>query len=167
MSITLILIIVVVAALLMGPVVMLVPKPGQRQREQLRLKARDAGLRFTLRKLPPLKTDMESPATMACYFVPPVKQKQPLQEWTIMRTAYSHEGNFYQEWDWVNNNFQPNASVKAFLQQQLPSLPDSVRAIDFGVAGVSVFWNEREGEALLDTLVALLKGIQAAASNQG
>lgn len=163
MSISLILIIVVAVALILGPVSMLVPKKGQRQREQLRLKARDAGLRFTLRKLPPLKTDAESPATMPCYYIPPLKQHQPFDEWTLMRTTYSHEGNFYREWDWVNSR-APDEPIQAFLLQQLPLLPESVKAIGYGTAGVCVFWDESNGEAFLDNLVALLKGIQAVSS---
>jgi hypothetical protein len=157
----LILIIIVTMALILGPAAMLMPKPEQRRREQLRLKAHGLGLRFTLRKLPHLKTDMELPHTMACYYLPPLEQKFSTQEWILIRTAYAHEGNFYREWDWVGD-FRPAPAVLAFLQQQIPSLPDSIKALGCGPAGITVFWNEQEGEALLDLLVSLLKGIQAA-----
>jgi hypothetical protein len=156
-----ILIIIVTMALILGPAAMLIPKPEQRRREQLRLKAHGLGLRFTMRKLPHLKTDLEPPRTMACYYPPPLEQKLSTQEWTLMRTTYAHEGNFYQEWDWVGD-YRPASRILVYLQQQIPSLPDSIKALACGPAGISVFWSELEGEALLDRLVSLLKGIQAA-----
>lgn len=163
MNLSLILIIIITLALIIGPVAMLYPKPEQRRRDQLRIKAREAGLRFTLRKLPPLKTDMEPPRAMTCYYLPPLQQK-PLPEpeqWTLMRTAYVHEGNFYRDWDWVGD-YRPAPGIVALLQQQVPLLPESVKALDYGSAGITVFWSEKEGMALLDHLVSLLKSIQAA-----
>jgi hypothetical protein len=160
-SLSLILIIVVTVALILGPAMMLFPKPEQRRREQLRLKARNAGLRFTMRKLPALKTDMEPPGAMACYYVPPAEQSLLIKEWALMRTGYEHEGNFYRAWDWAGEH-RPTLAVQTFLQQQVPALPDSVKAITYGAAGITVFWNEKEGEDFLPTLVVLLQGLQAA-----
>lgn len=161
MNLTLILIIIVTLALIIGPVAMLYPKPEQRRRDQLRLKAREAGLRFTLRKLPPLKTDMEPPRAMTCYYLPPLQQNPSPEHWTLMRTAYVHEGNFYRDWDWVGD-YRPAPRIVALLRQQVPSLPESVAALDYGSGGIAVFWTEKEGIDLLDHLVSLLKGIQAA-----
>ena len=161
MNLYLILIIIVTMALILGPAAMLIPKPEQRRREQLRLKAHGMGLRFTLRKLPHLKTDIELPHTMACYYLPPLEQKFSTQEWILIRTAYAHEGNFYREWDWVGD-YRPSPAILVLLQQQIPSLPDSIKALGCGPAGISVFWSELEGEALLERLLSLLKGIQAA-----
>lgn len=167
MSLSLILIIILAIALVLGPIAMLIPKPEERRREALRLKARTAGLRFTLRKLPVLKTDTESPRTMPCYFLPPLAQPSTMQEWVLVRMPYTHEGHFYRDWDWLGEH-RPTLETQAFLQQQVPSLPEGVRALGYGAAGVTLFWNEKEGEALLGQLVSLLKGIQEAeASDQG
>ena len=167
MSLSLILIIILVIALILGPITMLIPKPEERRRERLRLKARAAGLRFTLRKLPILKTDTESPRTMPCYFLPPLAQSSTLQEWVLVRMPYAHEGHFYRDWDWLGD-YRPAPQTLAFLQQQIPSLPEGVRALGYGAAGVTLFWNEKEGEALLGQLVHLLTGIQETeASDQG
>lgn len=165
MSLSLILIIILVIALILGPIAMLIPKPEMRRREALRLKARSQGLRFTLRKLPILKTDTESLPAMPCYFLPPLAQSSTLQEWVLMRMPYAHEGHFYRDWDWLGD-YRPTQETQAFLQQQVPSLPEGVRALGYGAAGVTLFWNEKEGEAILGQLVQLLTGIQKAETSE-
>ena len=84
-----------------------------------------------------------------------------------MRMPFAHEGHFYGDWDWLGTH-RPTPETQAFLREQVPSLPNSIKALGYGAAGVTVFWNEKEGDALLEQLVQLLKGIQAAETlNQG
>lgn len=161
MTLSLALIMLVVLALILGPVTMLIPKPEQRAREQLRLRARQLGLHFTLRRLPAQKTDMEQRQPMECYSLAPTKQSGSVIEWTLMRTSYAHEGNFYREWDWAGEN-KPNPDVMRLLERQVPHLPESVKALGVDRSGVHIFWTEKEGDGFLDSLVNLLREIQQA-----
>lgn len=146
----------------MGPISMLRPKPAQRRKENLRLMAAQQGVRFGLRKAPRLKTDMEDPEPAPAYFIAPTSQTQVLPTWTLMRTGYEHEGNFYRDWDW-NGEYRPSAEISQLLREYLANLPESVTLISQGEAGTCLLWSEKEGAELLNVLIKLLKELQASA----
>jgi hypothetical protein len=151
--------IIVVLALMMGPIVMLKPKPEQRRKEKLRTLARSLGLRFSLRNLPKLKTDLEAPGVYPVYYLPPSEKLAASSEWVLMRTNYEHESNFYREWDW---QAQPRATAKVqqTLREFLPRAPDSVMAISAGSQGVCVFWREQGDETELHLICDLLRALE-------
>lgn len=154
------LLILLAMALVIAPLSMLRPTPEQRRREQLRLAARELGLRFAMRALPQLKTDMEAPRPMPCYFLPPpaANQLTKADEWLLTRSAYSHEGNFYREWDWVGEP-RPTSELQAWLLGQMANLPEGVRGLSYGPAGVSAYWTEKEGQEALEAIHQLLQQI--------
>jgi len=163
MNIWFFIILIVAAAIVIGPISMLRPSPTQRRKEALRLYASNKGLRFSMRMLPALKTDTEQPASMPVYYLPPKNKSNDVAEWILMRTSYVHEGNFYQEWDW-QTNVQPSAAVCDALKAYLPQLPVSVPAISHGNMGTCVFWSEKEGDETLDLLIDMLTKLHQAAS---
>lgn len=154
MSIWFFIVLILAVAMVLGPISMLRPNPAQRRKEQLRLHASKQGLRFSIRRLPALKTDMEQSTSMPVYYLPPPKTRD-LPEWILMRTSYAHEGNFYQEWDWQTDS-RPNEAVCDLLKTYLPQLPASVLAISRGALGTCVFWMEKEGMETLDMLIEML-----------
>ncbi|ACE86296.1 hypothetical protein [Cellvibrio japonicus] len=161
------LLLVIAIALVVGPMAMLRPNPEQRRREQLRLAARDLGLRFAMRHLPRLKTDLEDSPAIPCYYLPPPESCIPESNWILMRTSYAHEGNFYQEWDWIGDG-RPASAVADWLKEQMTTVPVSFKAIASGMAGTSVYWTEKgvaktpeEQAASLQYLHQLLVGVQA------
>jgi hypothetical protein len=154
MSIWFFIVLILAVAMVLGPISMLRPSPAQRRKEQLRLHASKHGLRFSMRQLPALKTDLEQSAPMSVYYLPPPKT-QGTSEWILMRTSYAHEGNFHQEWDWQTAS-RPNEATCDLLKSYLPQLPASVPAISRGALGICVFWTEKEGMETLDVLIEML-----------
>lgn len=147
----------------MGPISMLRPKPAQRRRENLRVHAAQQGVRFGLRKAPRRRTDMGEPEPTPAYYIAPAPQTQPLPTWTLMRTGYEHEGNFYRDWDW-NGEYRPSAEINKLLRDYLAGLPESVTLISQGEAGTCVLWSEKEDLEVLNVLIRLLKDLQANAT---
>jgi hypothetical protein len=153
-----------IVALVLGPIAMLRPKPGQKRKEQLRLRAAGLGVRFGMRRLPALKTDMEAPALMSVYFLPPPVALQSAPDWVLMRTGYEHEGNFYKEWDW-QGPVRPPHTIKDKLALLLPGLPCSVPALIQGKSGTCIFWREAEGEETLMELIGVLRDLDQLAAD--
>lgn len=163
MNIWFFVILILAISLILGPIAMLKPKPAQKRKEALRHYAASKGLRFTLRKLPKLKTDIEEPGVSPVYYLAPTAQIQVLPTWILVRTQYEHEGNFYRAWDWYNEH-RPGQAVSEKLRDYLPQLPDSINVITQGEAGTSLFWSEKEGNDIVDLLVRMLGDLQAAAA---
>jgi len=159
MSVPLILLVVVIVSLILGPVMMLKPRPEQQRREQLRLAARAQGLRFSMRSRPRLNTDTEQPGPTPCYFLAPKKEFDAIDAWALVRMPYRHEAHFFQDWDWIHSR-QPSEKIKDQLKSQLAELPEGVAAITSGTEGVCVYWNESEGLAWLPRLKALLNDLR-------
>lgn len=145
-------------AMVIGPISMLRPSPAQKRKEQLRLYATKFGLRFSMRQLPKLKTDIEQSLPMPVYYLPPKDKSRAIPEWILARTSYEHEGNFYREWDW-QSDVRPPESICALLKTYLPQLPATVPAISQGGLGTCVFWSEKEGVETLDLLIKILAEI--------
>ncbi len=161
MNIWFFVLLILAVALVIGPVSMLRPKPAQRHKEMLRMTAAGQGVRFGLRTLPKLKTAAEDPSPTPVYYLSPTVKMQSLPTWTLMRTDYEHEGNFYQEWDF-EGEYRPGATICGFLKDILPTMPASVAAISQGKAGTCVFWNEKGDLETLDALVTMLKDLHNA-----
>lgn len=161
MNIWFFIILILAFAMVIGPIAMLRPNPAQQRKEQLRLHASKRGVRFSMRRLPVLKTDVDQPATMPVYYLPPPPKVREVPEWILMRTTYAHEGNFYQEWDW-QTDVRPSDATCSLLRTYLPQLPASVSAISGGNSGISVFWLEKEGVEILDLLIEMLAKLHEA-----
>ncbi len=167
MNIWFFIILIVALAVVIGPITMLRPSPAQQRKEQLRIHASKHGLRFSMRRLPALKTDMDQPALIPVYYLPPQPETREVQEWILMRTSYAHEGNFYLEWDW-QTDVRPSDTTCDLLKTYLPQLPASVPAISHGNLGICVFWREYEGVETLDLLIEMLNKLsQVGGSQQG
>lgn len=161
MNIWFLVILIFAIALIIGPIAMMRPKPAQRRKEALRMHAAKHGVRFGMRSPPKLKTAMEEPSPSPVYYLAPTAALQSQPNWMLVRTDYEHEGNFYNTWDWHGSQ-RPGPSIIALLRDWLPRLPTSVTVISQGDAGTYVYWSEKEGIELLDTLIKLIRELQAA-----
>lgn len=161
MNIWFFIILILAIALVLGPISMLRPSPAQKRKEMLRLHATNHGVRFSMRRLPSLKTDLEQAATLPVYYLPPPPKMTATPEWILMRTTYVHEGNFHLEWDWQTDT-RANEDTCNLLKNYLPTLPASVPAISAGALGICVFWQERESTEALDLLIQMLKRLHEA-----
>jgi len=163
MNIWFFVILLIACAMVIGPISMLRPSPAQKRKEQLRLHAGKSGLRFSMRQLPKLKTDIDRAPPMPVYFIAPKDKSRAIPEWILARTSYEHEGNFYREWHW-QTDVRPEAEVCELLKYYLPQLPSSVAAITQSGLGTCVFWSEREGVETLDLLIKIVTEIDQASS---
>ncbi|HSC67975.1 MAG TPA: hypothetical protein VLC79_09805 [Cellvibrio sp.] len=161
MNIWFFIILLIAMAMVIGPISMLRPSPAQKRKEKLRLYASEHGLRFSMRRLPKLNTDIEEPAPAPVYYLPSQSKISAVSEWMLIRTGYVHDGNFHQEWDW-QGSVRPADSICSILKEYLPKLPASVSAVSEGNLGVCVFWSEKEGEETLDLLISMLNALRQA-----
>jgi hypothetical protein len=157
--VTFILVSILVVAFILAPIIALKPRGKQSRLEQMRLLARSKGVLYSLRRLPPLKTDTAQSDVLPVYTLAPDENLAGVDEWILRRTQYAHDLNFFKEWDWTNDN-RPPEIVQNFLSQNLINLPESVRGISVGHNGIAVFWKEDDEQTLLN-LIDFLKKIQA------
>ncbi len=160
MNIWFFLIVLLAFSLIIGPIALMRPKPAQMRKEALRKFAASKGVRFTMRKLPKLRTDTDEPGLSPVYYLAPTPQILGSPTWVLMRTHYEHEGNFFKTWDWQGEH-RPCEQICDVLRESLPRIPESVSVISQGSAGSCIFWNEKEDLELLEMLIRLLKTLQA------
>lgn len=158
-------ILIVTVALILGPMMMLKPNPAQKRREGMRMQARELGLRFMMRALPKLNTDIDAPMPMPVYYLPPKTLGEDCCDWTLMRTAYTHEGNVYRDWDWQGSG-RPESPVENILKTYLPDLSQGVRAITAGHQGICIYWDEKGQDNLVPLIARLLTELQRATEPQ-
>jgi hypothetical protein len=163
MSITLIIILIVAASLVMGPIMMMRPNPAQKNKENMRLRARAKGVHYAMRNLPRQADEQEQPAAIPVYFIPPTKT-QVSAGWMLARTHYEHGMHFLGWWAW-QSDMRPTTTELAVLEARLKELPESVRALSAGGNGVCVYWEEKGGELVLERLIEFLEALKQAAIN--
>jgi hypothetical protein len=154
-----VLIIIVTASIVVGPLMMMRPNPAQKRKENLRSFARNKGIHFALRKLPKQADEMESPEPLAVYFLPPIKT-QNTSNWLLMRAHYEHELHFLNSWAW-QGAARPSINELDILKECLPSLPQSIKAISSGVDGICVYWDEKGDEVVLQQIIELLARLES------
>lgn len=151
-------IMLVVIALVVGPIMMMRPDPVQKNKENMRAIAFKKGIRFSVKNLPQQLTETEKPEPTSVYYFPPDKHDQD-EDWLLLRTSYQHDIHFLGSWAWQGDVRATNAEQDV-LKKYLPSLPDTVRAVSVGRQGVCVYWYEKGGEVVLEQIIALLENLK-------
>jgi hypothetical protein len=148
-----------VCAFILAPIIALKPRGKQKRVEKLRLLAREKGAFYSVRRLPPLKTELTPSDPLVVYSIQSGEQLINQPEWILRRTQYVHDVNFFKEWDWANEH-RPIESVQKFLMENLSVLPESVMGISAGNAGIAFFWKEETDEQTLTSLLDFLQNIR-------
>ena len=161
MSIALIVILIVTASLILGPLAMMRPDPVQKNKENLRMLARASRVHYSIRNLPKQADEQDAPEPSPVYFAPP-SETQNTASWMLVRTGYEHEIHFLGWWAWQGEVRATDAEL-AVLKEHLQALPDSVRAINAGGKGVCVYWGEKGGEAALQQILNLISALKQVA----
>jgi hypothetical protein len=162
MNIGLIVLGVVTVSLVVGPMMMLRPNLAQQGRERLRSLALARGVHISRRNLPQQADQIEKPEPISVYFCAPSKT-QYAQNWLLLRTHYQHDLHVLGWWSWQTQE-QASGVELALLQQYLPLLPDSIRAVGGGDQGAAVYWTEVGGEGVLEQVIQLLEQLNMAES---
>lgn len=145
-----------IVAMVVGPLMMLQPSSGQRRQEKLRTRANQLGLRVKIVSLPKQATDSQLPSAIPMYCLPHELQLPNLLPWLLLRGAYAHESNFFEQWVWHGES-KASAAEQQWLRQHLASLPRSVAALGSSPEGICVYWAEAGGEPVLEGLAELLR----------
>jgi len=153
MSWKLLLFIVIGFSLVLGPIMMMRPKPHEAKRERWRMQLRSLGMHFSLRGLP-----SESDSSGDLFGVYTVITGKPTQEtgWTLVKVDYEHALHCCGVWEWQNQH-RPNDEMLKTLDEKLPSLSPYVKAITGSDSGVSLFWTEQGDDRDFATVVDFLK----------
>ncbi|HWV16682.1 MAG TPA: hypothetical protein VN030_14725 [Cellvibrio sp.] len=158
------LVMIVVIALVVGPILMMRPSPAQRNKEQLRSLAAAKGISFSIKNLPQQAGELEAPAPIPVYFYPPASDSET--DWLLLRANYPHEIHFLQRWAW-QGDVRASQGEQQLLERQLPLLHESVMAVSAGSKGICVFWREKGGEPALEQIMSLLEALKKLQQAQG
>jgi hypothetical protein len=158
MNLWLVIIMLLSAALVVGPMMMMRPDPIQKNKERMRAIAYAKGIRFSIKKLPQQASELEPPAPVPVYFFAPTKTCGDT-DWVLLRTTYEHEAHFLGHWAW-QKQWRANPEEQRILAEYLPQLPESVRAVSSGSQGVCAYWSEKGGDVVLELVIDLLEALK-------
>jgi hypothetical protein len=156
MSWFVIVLIVLVLAMMIGPIMMVKPSRRDRRVAQLRARATKMGLRVSLQRL--------EQDTFAVYELPWEREdnvKLVGVDWMLERRTYAHEIHFADWWQWRGPG-RPPAEVLPLLQPRMAALPEGVPAIEATRLGLRCYWSETGGEPRLAELTDWLKSVAEA-----
>tara|TARA_R110000850_G_scaffold31135_25_gene85981 strand:- start:4837 stop:5307 length:471 start_codon:yes stop_codon:yes gene_type:complete len=156
MSATVIILIVLVAAMVVGPVAMMQPNRGQRRRERLRQYAREVGISVRLLPPPRLPTDTAAPSAMPVYSLI-ADTLQPA--WSLMRAPYAHESHVQGWWQFLGP--KPTEARRQQIEAVLDELPEGVVGLRSGARQLDIFWRENGDEQDIDQLLVCLQKLAA------
>lgn len=150
------LVVVLVLALVIGPVVWLRPSPAQARQAQLRLRARGLGLEVRIAELPQTRrarVRREDAQQGAAYHLATYG--------AAALPALSHRS--VRDGDaWEESGDELPAALRGVLERVRRQLPADVVAVELGAHGPAVFWRERGGEAALAQIAAQLEALRGA-----
>lgn len=138
--------------MLVGPIMMVKPTPGQRALSDLRSAAQKKGLRVSM--VPnPIGSD---PTFLASYSLTREQsgEGKPMRPWKLVRKGFEHEMHFCGQWDWVDEN-QALPNMAKQLPELLNALPLTACAIEKNRLGAGITWTEQRKGQEADTLLEL------------
>lgn len=141
--------IVLAVAMAVGPVLMLKPSKYQQRLADLRTKALGLGLRVHMLPLE------GSPEQVPAYCRQWEDKEADRDPWILLRTSYSHELNFHNEWAWRKGLSAP-VHWHQRISRLLDDAPAQLLAIGNGPQGLCCYWNERGGEVVLVKIAGIL-----------
>lgn len=156
MNTVVIVVIVLVVAMILGPVAMLRPSSAQKRKSALRQGARELGLYVGVRRMPARATDTQPPEHLPVYCVP----AKAMPSWCLVKTAYAHDLN-YEQW-WQPLKQKPPVAVEQKLTNILKSLPNGVECISSTEQELAIFWKERGDFEAVKVLADVLNTLKAA-----
>ncbi len=129
--------VIMVAAMLIGPVMLMQPTAQQRRLARIRNKAAKRGIHVRLGRNPA----SGEPRELAVYSLIETEQRSTFKPWCLARQSLEHEINFFEEWDWVAGDHAPGKIHQQILKW-LPKLPPPIRAVRVSDQSVSLYWTE-------------------------
>lgn len=159
-------IIILVVMSLLGSMMWVMPSPRQRFLAKLRQQASRHGFQVQMVHLisPRAAGEIEPETRMATVYRLPrynldKQQRYHFKVWQVFRqTAVANEG-LPEGWCWGKGERCLNAQQLITLNTLLEALPEGVSSIESTPVHLSIFWDERGDENMLDEFQTLLKPI--------
>ncbi|MFL0798548.1 MAG: hypothetical protein K6L73_13785 [Cellvibrionaceae bacterium] len=161
------LIVILLVLVAAGPIMWLRPTPAQKKQIRLRQLAMSKGMKVELRAPPgEANTDDSTFGWVAytlCRDPGSIKGRKPRQ-WTLFRSGYEHELNYYGVWRWLGGK---NVSLGGGVPKLLDALPECVSAVSVNPGGGTVFWREQGDEAEVLAIESALAAVLQQELDQG
>lgn len=149
------LLILVVLAIVIGPIMWIMPSASQRKLVQLRQYALSKGFQIKVADMPQShrqKVRQEEPVRGVHYLLPLINKPKAGTEKFLFCLTRS-DSNL----EWIEGNIPSNEKAMIKLLEQMP---DSAVAVEHASHGVAVYWRERGGEESVDLIASLLEAFR-------
>ncbi len=146
------LVIGLIIAIILGPLLMIMPSRGMQKIAALRQHAREMGLLVQSHRHLALPTEEQWMFYLHPW--PSFTKNEQITAWALIKKNYSHEIHLKGQWDFQGTI--PHESIAVVLKNHLEQLPEFVAGIEATSAGIGVYWNERGGDKILAILAAWL-----------
>ena len=133
-------IVLLVLAMMIGPIMLMQPTKEQRDLAELRTYARSKGLQVSASKITSQSGDL-------CWFYwRPLAEKNQLPAMLLERKPYAHGLHVAQYWSFTGQKVEVSQEIEHFLQR----LPSAISAFEINAHAVGVHWSEGGGQKSLD-----------------
>lgn len=139
--------ILLAAAMIVGPIMMLQPTARQRKLGALRQSAATHGLLVSI----PEEKDLQG-HSLACYVLPITKTKPSPKTWALCKQSFVHDLHYSDDWDWVSET-QQLAKPPTSLRTCLNDCPKGTYSMGRNAVGVYIEWDEYAKEGAEDVAV--------------
>ncbi|WP_299196880.1 hypothetical protein [uncultured Amphritea sp.] len=157
-------IIVLVMMSLLGSMMWVMPSPRERYLAKLRQQASRRGFQVQIvRAKPPRAAGQVEPEVMkaTAYRLPRYnldkKHRANFIEWQIFRQIAVADEGLPEGWCWGVGERRLNEKQLAMLNLLISQLPEGVASVESTPIHISLYWNEKGGEEVLEQLHALLQ----------
>ena len=153
-------VIIVVLAMVVGPIAMLKPNKRQQRIALLRQQANAQHISVRLEPEPDgLVAAGQTPQLVAYYSIHIDSKKLP--HWRLQKTSFAHEIHIAQYWQWQGGESLALTPAKlSALELLLASVPKDVLAIGCDKTGIGVMWGESK-QVPLTEIQALLESLKS------
>lgn len=149
------LVIVLIIALLLGPLAWMLPSPAERQREHLRQRARELGLHIKVCALPQSRRERirrERPRQGVAYSLRSGEEEH--------RAALYWQRNQDGSWQGGEGGALPTEQL-AWLERLRVALPPGVVALQRQAGSATIYWTEQGSIAGVDAIASVLQELLA------
>ena len=143
-------------ALVLAPIMWIMPNKGQRRQEAMRTRARELGLQVRVGTLPQTRIQgvrKDETRRGICYLLP-IRRKSSdiVPAWTVWPEA-DENGEIVG----AGEDSFSLGELKTAIQSEIAAVPLTVRAVDHHQLGIGVWWNEQGEVSEVDVLKEFLE----------
>lgn len=136
-----IVIVLLVVAMMFGPIMLMQPTKEQRNSAALRTYAQAQGLQVSASKI------TSQDGSLCWFYGLSLAEKDQLPAMLLERKPYAHGLHVAQYWSFTSQKVEVSQEIEHFLQ----TLPSSMSAFEINAHAIGVHWNESGGQKSLDT----------------